>query len=390
LGQGATLELVPLGGARTTATLKSIDADGRATFLPANSLPVAEIVRWGNPLDPRPQPIVLLNDGSRIVAAAAWSGAAPVTLAEGHYIVKSDLIDDARIPRGLVYGIVFAERSHSSERQRLEKAIRAAVTAGLADDEILLTNDDRQKGKVLEIAEGTLTLATDLGNAKFPLSRIQSVALTDPKTTSPFAIARLQIGLRDGSQLPASSVIADEKSLTIQVAVSGLTLTGGTAADVVALQSLDPSRLAYLSDLEPSGYRHVPYLSIEWPYECDHNVRGGPLVVGGNRYWKGLGMHSAARLTYSLDPAAGWRRFEASVAVDDSAGGRGSVTFGIHVLRGGGWQTAYNSEIIRGGQSPVDVSVDVSGAIGLTLTVDFADRGDELDHADWLDARLVK
>jgi hypothetical protein len=26
----------------------------------------------------------------------------------------------------------------------------------------------------------------------------------------------------------------------------------------------------------------------------------------------------------------------------------------------------------------------------LTLTVDFADRGDELDHTDWLDARLIR
>ena len=31
-----------------------------------------------------------------------------------------------------------------------------------------------------------------------------------------------------------------------------------------------------------------------------------------------------------------------------------------------------------------------SGAEMITLTVDFADRGDELDHADWLDARLIK
>jgi len=35
-------------------------------------------------------------------------------------------------------------------------------------------------------------------------------------------------------------------------------------------------------------------------------------------------------------------------------------------------------------------TVDVRGATGLTLTVDYADRGDELDYADWLDARLVR
>ena len=33
--------------------------------------------------------------------------------------------------------------------------------------------------------------------------------------------------------------------------------------------------------------------------------------------------------------------------------------------------------------------VDVSGVKRLRLVVDFADRGDELDYADWLEARLV-
>jgi hypothetical protein len=45
---------------------------------------------------------------------------------------------------------------------------------------------------------------------------------------------------------------------------------------------------------------------------------------------------------------------------------------------------------VRGDAKPQAVSVDLRGAKGITLTVDFADRGDELDHAVWLDARLVK
>ena len=60
---------------------------------------------------------------------------------------------------------------------------------------------------------------------------------------------------------------------------------------------------------------------------------GEPLVVGGKRYLKGIGMHSAARLTYRLDGK--YQRFDAAVAIDDSADGRGSVTFGVYVLRDG-------------------------------------------------------
>jgi hypothetical protein len=143
-----------------------------------------------------------------------------------------------------------------------------------------------------------------------------------------------------------------------------------------------------LSDLEAANYRHVPYLSVEWPYKRDRNVDGNPLVAGGRRYLKGIGMHSASRLTYRLE--GNYRRFDAAAAIDDSTDGRGSVTFGVYVLRDEKWQEAYQSSIVRGGDAPVPVSVDVSGAAGLTLTVDYADRGDELDRVVWLDARLIK
>jgi hypothetical protein len=77
------------------------------------------------------------------------------------------------------------------------------------------------------------------------------------------------------------------------------------------------------------------------------------------------------------------------VAIDDSADDRGSVTFGVYVLRDGKLVEAYKSGIVRGGDAPQAVSVDVAGAQGLTLVVDYADRGDEMDRADWLDARLI-
>ena len=50
---------------------------------------------------------------------------------------------------------------------------------------------------------------------------------------------------------------------------------------------------------------------------------------------------------------------------------------------------AYKSPPIRGGMPPTPLSVDVRGGKRLSLIVDFGERGDELDHADWLDARLV-
>ena len=81
----------------------------------------------------------------------------------------------------------------------------------------------------------------------------------------------------------------------------------------------------------------------------------------------------------------------ADLALDDSAGTRGSVIYRVFLEReAGDWQSAYESPIVRGGEPPLPLSLDVTGALRLALIVDFADRGDELDHANWLNARLVK
>ena len=125
-------------------------------------------------------------------------------------------------------------------------------------------------------------------------------------------------------------------------------------------------------------------MNLRWPYHADRNVTGGRLRCGGRLYLKGLGMHTAARLSYALDQS--YRRFQAELGVDDSTSGGGSVRF--RVLVDG--RQKHTSETIRGGAAPVPISVDVTGAKRLDLIIDFADRADQLDHADWLNARLVK
>ena len=102
---------------------------------------------------------------------------------------------------------------------------------------------------------------------------------------------------------------------------------------------------------------------------------------------KGLGVHSVARLEYALEGQGGRaKRFEAELGIDDSTVGQGSVRF--RVLVDG--QEKFASPIIRGGAKPLPVAVDVSKGTKLELIVEYADRADVLDHADWLNARLTK
>jgi hypothetical protein len=99
-------------------------------------------------------------------------------------------------------------------------------------------------------------------------------------------------------------------------------------------------------------------------------------------------MHSRARTIYAVPPGA--KRFEADVAIDDAAGGKGSVIFRVLKLAGQTWSVAAESTALRGGDPPAPLSVNVSGAEQIALVVEFGERGDECDWANWLGARFVK
>ncbi|MCH6552124.1 MAG: NPCBM/NEW2 domain-containing protein, partial [Planctomycetes bacterium] len=72
-------------------------------------------------------------------------------------------------------------------------------------------------------------------------------------------------------------------------------------------------RVAFLSDLEPTAVQQTPYLNVSWPLRRDRSVANASLRLGGKTYPKGLGMHSACRVTYELGD--GYRQFAASARV---------------------------------------------------------------------------
>jgi hypothetical protein len=151
----------------------------------------------------------------------------------------------------------------------------------------------------------------------------------------------------------------------------------------------------WLSDLPHLGYKHIPFVSVERPLGIDQSILGSRLRHGRAGpeqkeavFRKGLGMPSASRVAYDV---AGYRRFEAELAIDEHACAKGSVVFKVLLEASSGeWQTAQESPIIRGGDMPLPISIDLRSAARMALLVEFAERGDECDYANWLHARLVK
>ncbi|OHB81347.1 MAG: hypothetical protein A2V98_10870 [Planctomycetes bacterium RBG_16_64_12] len=367
-------ETVPVEGEPFAAELAGIDSQWQLTFRSGEqrrALPAAELAHWGSCVEIRQGPVLVLADGGVLVADVFQAD-------KEHLTADSGLFGLVELPLELLAGVVF---QLPADRHAQDLLLNRVASATGESDQAVLQNGDEVAGRLEAIRDDVIRLETVVGPVDVEIHRTQALvfnpALTrPPKRQALHAVA----GFRDGSRLIGDRLALDEQSLEIDVAGS---LRWTTAPkEIVWLQPLG-GRVTYLSDLEASGYRHVPFLDLQWPYRTDRNVAGGMLRSGGRLYLKGLGMHSAARLTYLL--AEPYRRFQAELGIDDATSGRGSVRFRVFV----DGNQKYASEPIRGGTPPVPVSVELAGAKRLDLVVDFVDHADQQDHANWLDARLV-
>ncbi|MHC4181188.1 MAG: NPCBM/NEW2 domain-containing protein, partial [Planctomycetota bacterium] len=337
------------------------------------ALPAAELVRWGACVEPDGATIVVAADGGLLVADVLRSE-------KERLKVDSGLFGVVEVPLERLAGVVFRLPGGRRGRDRLlDRLVRAAGDS----DRLLLRNGDELTGLVEAVEDDTVRLAADDGPLEIETRRIAALVFNPLlKRAAGGQGLRSWVGLADGSRLLATRLVADGSSL--EVTTAGGQTWKTSPKELVAVQPLG-GRVTYLSDLKPAEYVQVPYLKLRWPnFGTDRNVTGGRLRCGGRLYLKGLGVHSAARLTYRLDKP--YKRFQAELGIDDSTGG-GSVRFRVFV---DGREKYTGESILRGGTPPLSVSVELDGAKRLDLVVDYADRADELDHADWLDARLVR
>ncbi|MCD4727418.1 MAG: NPCBM/NEW2 domain-containing protein [Pirellulales bacterium] len=417
---------VPVDGEPFRAELIGAEADWRLTFRAdgqRRTMPAADLVRWGHCPEQGRAGGLLLADGGWIAAHVATADRQKLT-------ADSDLFGTFSLPLESLAGVVFHSSPPPPQAGGGRGVGAPASPLPLGEGRgvgALLKNGDELTGPLIGIADNVVRLQTGVGTVEIPTNRITAIIL--PTKPRPLVAPvgkhlRTWVGLSDGSRLLAARLAIEGGSAAIDAA--GRTWKT-SAENIVFLQPLG-GRAVYLSDLKPVEYRQAPYLDLPWPYHADRNATGGRLRSGGQLYLKGIGVHSASRLVFSPLPlgegpgvraakqsdspllpgekpgtgkknspllpgegpgvrAAGApKRFQALVGIDDSTDGRGSVRF--RVLVDG--RERYVSPILRGGDPPVPVLVELTGAKRLELVVDYADRADVLDHADWLDARLVR
>ncbi len=365
--------LVPVEGRPLPAALAATDSDGNLVFEAAGGRRVfsrRDIVCWGRCAEPERGPVLLLHDGSLLAAQL-------VGLKDGVMKADSDSLGLLEIPISRLAALVLELPAAPVERDRL---LDRALQAESAETRAVLLNGDVVRGRLLALGGADIQLETEVGPLTLAFGRVSSITFPRAAAESAAAPGRMVVGLDDGSRVLAERLAIDERGATL---VSG---GGAWTADLKRLVFLQPAsdRVVYLSDLAPEGYRHVPFLNFAWNYRLDRNVLGGRLRNAGQIYLKGIGMHTASRLTFA--PPEDAKLFQASLAIDDAANELGSVRFRVFVDGG----QKYVSPTIRGGDPPVPIEVDVSGAKRVDLVVDYADRADVQDHANWLGARFVR
>ena len=340
------------------------------------SLPLDELVRWGQFRDVARAPVLWLNDGSMIVCQQLrrdtdMLSVEPRLSSAFQVPVAKAIMVGWQLPRDTLRRTQFVDRQ---------------MVGPEGVDRVVLANGDSLLGHLTEMLPDRLLLKGANRSTSLDIGRVSAAVFDRTRLAAPpESRERIVVGLSDGSRIVANALSQVDGRIVAHMAVDAECRFA--VDEIVALQVIGGSA-AYLSDLPTTGYRHLPFVAREWPYRRDRGVSGGELRVGGRTYLKGLGMHSAARITFDLDRE--YRAFEAELAIDDSAKGGGSVSCRVFVDEGdGNWQARYASPIIRGGDAPVPVSVGMAGAKRISLIVDFAERGDERDDLDWLDSRLL-
>ncbi|HVT88874.1 MAG TPA: NPCBM/NEW2 domain-containing protein, partial [Tepidisphaeraceae bacterium] len=143
---------------------------------------------------------------------------------------------------------------------------------------------------------------------------------------------------------------------------------------------------AYLSDLTP-----VSAVNGWGAYEKDHSNNeqgandGHTITLNTVTYTKGLGVHANSTLIFNLNGQ--YTQFLSDIGVDDEVGNNGSVVFQVYL--DGSATPIYDSGVMTGATATKQVVVDVTGKSQLKLVVTDSGNGNNYDHADWANARLI-
>lgn len=374
--------LLAMESAESAEIVSLIDGEGRF-LLESGEVAYApgQWVRWGNPSPPARRSQLTARDGSHFVARQDWSTKVPVSLAGEVLTIDHAVFGSLQIPRSQVKLWLLAAASEPIMAHRITRELDEGPS--IREDRVWLISGDSIVGEAVAF-DGTLMFRSAGEELRLAAADIAAISFAAPSRPLPPSAPNYWIGWDDGTLVAVSTLTIDQNQISTST-TGGLNLTGKKSKALTFVQVLD--QIAYLSDERPLDFRHTPYYDVTWPLEIDRNLEHMIPSVTGQRYVKCLAMHSAARAVYQVPHGA--THFAAQVAIDEASEEKGSAIFRVYRVVDQAPELTFESPIIRGGDSPQPIVVDLAGASVLILVVDFADYGDERDHCLWLDPRWI-
>jgi len=250
-------------------------------------------------------------------------------------------------------------------------------------EDVLITRDAGEAKSVrgalesLNAEEGSFRFG---GRARtFQIAHVYAIVLAAGVATTGDPSSRAS--LTDGSIWPGELVSATASQLEFITAFrTPLTLP----LDRVRRINFRSDRVVPLSGLAWRDEQCEGVLHRPGPVRRDVSAGGGPLMLDGRQFERGIGMHSHCRITFDLEGA--YETFAAWIGIDDAVRPRGHAVYRVV----GDGKTLFESQAVTGRDKASLIRVSLAGVKVLTLIVDYGEGFDLADHADWADARLIK
>lgn len=398
----------PVRGISLTVDEKTVSVQTAAgTAVQVAAAQVVEIVTVPPPAAPPPaaQPFDLeLCDGSRLRGILA----APGETDTGEKVrLKSSILFEAQGSLDIPLDAVLAVRR--ADGKRVPGASRLVRMPG--QDAAYRLSGARVEGTLKAFTNAGVEIDRgQLGADEIGYGDLAAVFVDNERKPLPDEL-RIVARLADGS-----AVILKRGFRVASGQLSGETPSGIAVrvptSRVAAISFLGGS-FVHLSDLDPAEVKREPFfplpegpaaeaaLDFLCPVRVDRSPDGNVISLGGQRYFKGLGVRPTTELTFDL--GGRFKSFEAICGIDDEVlgpgygrgAGTGSVVFTVKV----DGRVAFESPPVEGGRAPQPVKVPVEGAKKLTLLVSLvppekapkgAPDSPELDNAVWARPLLIR
>jgi len=351
-------------------------------------VPTSDVIRWGA-CPPWPTgPTVLLADGGVLAGRI-------VATDERTIVVDTVTCGRLTLPSAAV-------RGWRSSPATGPGPLAPPVTSADRAARLLLANGDRVTTRRIAWRDGTLTVVPEPGRVAgpaagpvtIPVAVVRAVDFAAPQPSPPVADnLQILVAVMDGSRfaiaaLEPATAVGSAARVSLSLRLPGETVAAECDADELLAVAVDGGRARHLAARDPATYEQTPVLGPAWPLARGRTLTGDWPALRGTTGFSAVGIHSTAAVRYRLDEPA--TRFQAVVAIDDSAATGGSVV--VRVLAGDPGdpgREVFSSRVIRGGEPPVRIDAPLPAATELQLVVEPADGGDVLDRTLWLDPLVL-